>query len=577
MHPLILEDAFKTFTIDQDKLFSPEETVKHFRAKLDIVHLDLLEGVRRIDNGRLGIPVYISQCGADAQRIIGTKKQMGKGATPLQAEASAVMELAERFSFFSFAKNPAHFKRCTQAQIGHGAIPFDLIARSVHDESDDLPVSRAIFESLPLKWTQAFNLTRGTMVQVPFDWFFAINEFNGPSAGNCKEEAVLQGICEVIERHVSSIISHERRCLPAIRPESAQDPIVKDMLAKYQRCGIRLFLTDFTLDMGIPSVGVLAYDPATFPDSSEIVWTAGTTPSPEKALSRALTEVAQLAGDFNSSANYVASGLPKIKHLDDARTITQPTHWVDLDRLPDLSTPNMRVEIERCVEALAQQGLEVLVIETTHPQLQIPAFYTMIPGAHFRERSRAASVALFAARHITGSLPPGEAIPALDAIAASLPDKYYLQFYLGLARLNGGEVDSALRHFRRALEMNPDESETPSIYSYMGVALKEAGRFAEALDCLRKGAALDPERTDLHNLMGYCHFKRGEHELAVAAFQRVIDLDPTSAIDYANLGVNLEALGEPRKAVACFRMALTLDPGIEFARHHLNGLGGAAL
>jgi ribosomal protein S12 methylthiotransferase accessory factor len=76
--------------------------------------------------------------------------------------------------------------------------------------------------------------------------------------------------------------------------------------------------------------------------------------------------------------------------------------------------------------------------------------------------------------------------------------------------------------------------------------------------------------------MGYCHFKRGEHEQAVAAFQRVIDLDPTSAIDYANLGVNLEALGEPQKAVECYRMALTLDPGIEFARSHLTRLSGAS-
>jgi ribosomal protein S12 methylthiotransferase accessory factor len=103
----------------------------------------------------------------------------------------------------------------------------------------------------------------------------------------------------------------------------------------------------------------------------------------------------------------------------------------------------------------------------------------------------------------------------------------------------------------------------------MGVALKEAGRFAEALDWLNRGAALDPERTDIHNLMGFCHFKRGEHEQAVAAFQRVIDLDPTSAIDYANLGVNLEALGEPQKAIECYRVALTLDPEIEFARSHL--------
>jgi ribosomal protein S12 methylthiotransferase accessory factor YcaO len=34
-----------------------------------------------------------------------------------------------------------------------------------------------------------------------------INEFNGPSAGNCVEEALSQGICELVERHVSSLIS----------------------------------------------------------------------------------------------------------------------------------------------------------------------------------------------------------------------------------------------------------------------------------------------------------------------------------------------------------------------------------
>jgi ribosomal protein S12 methylthiotransferase accessory factor len=181
---------------------------------------------------------------------------------------------------------------------------------------------------------------------------------------------------------------------------------------------------------------------------------------------------------------------------------------------------------------------------------------------------------MFAARHIAYRLPPAQALPMLEAIDTRLPGKYYLQFYLGLSRLNSNDGESALRHFRRALELNPEASETPSIYSYMGVALKETGRFAEALESLKLGAALDPERTDIHNLMGFCHFKRGEHAQAAVAFQRVIELDPTSAIDYANLGVNLEALGESQKAIECFRMALSLDPAIEFARNHLERLSG---
>ena len=104
-----LNDAYKKFTKDQDKILPPEETVKRFKEKLKTLDLDILKSAIRIDNGRLDIPVYFSTCGKDAAAVTGTKKQMGKGGTPRQAEASALMELAERFSFFSFVKNPDNF------------------------------------------------------------------------------------------------------------------------------------------------------------------------------------------------------------------------------------------------------------------------------------------------------------------------------------------------------------------------------------------------------------------------------------------------------------------------------------
>lgn len=570
MHGMVLGDAFKTFTRDQDKVIPPTETLRRFRERLKTVPLDLLMHTVRIDTGRLGIPVYLSRCGQDAQRVIGTRKQMGKGATPAQAEASAVMELAERFSFFSFIQNPQNFTYGPLAALHEPAIPFEAIARSVHDASEDLPKIRRIFESMPFKWTRAYNLTQGQTVMIPFDWFFTINEFNGSSAGNCREEAILQGVCEIVERHVSSIISQDQLRVPAIRPESARDPLVVDMLAKYHTCGVHLFLSDFTLDTGIPTVGVLAYDPQTHPETSEIIWTAGTTPNPEKALSRALTEVAQLAGDFNSGANYVASGLPKFRQLKDARYVTDPGSQVDLSSLPDLSDGNIRIEIESCVQALSQRGLEVYLIETTHPGIQIPAYYTIVPGAHFRERSRSGSVLMFAAKHAAETLDTTDAINVLESIDETVPEKYFVKFYIGLVRLRAAEPQSALSYFQRALELNPDPAETPSIYSYMGVASKDIGHFEEALEFLRKGMEIDPERTDIHNLMGFCHFKRGEHEEAVAAFQRVIELDPSSAIDYANLGANYQALGQTARARDCYQLALKLDPEIDFARTRLS-------
>ncbi len=567
-----LKDAFKTDTTDQDKTRSPEETVRRFKERLRSVDLDILRDTVRIDNGRLGIPVYFSRCGKDARSVIGNRKQMGKGATPHQAEASAVMELAERFSLFSFAGNPGNFTIDTFANVRDGALSFSEIARSVHDDSEDLSAARRVFETLPLKWAWGYHLTRKEPVLIPFDWFFAINAFNGPSAGNCTEEALLQGICEVVERHVCARVSRDRLSLPAIRPEPVADPTVRDLLAKYKAAGVRLHLTDMTLDTGIPTVGILAHDPTTFPDKSEIVWTAGTTPSPEKALSRALTETAQLGGDFNTGANYVASGLPKPAGLEDVAFITEAATFTDITALPDLSDDNIRVEIEALLSTLADRELSVLTIDTTHPALGVPAFYTLIPGAHFRERAAATSVGMFTAKLISETFPPQEAMARLEEMEKVLPGKYYVQFYLGTARLATGKTETALDHLNRALDRDPNEQDLPSVYSYMGVCLKEMGRYREALSALEKGAARDADRTDIHNLMGFCYFKLKDHRKAIDCFQTVLRLDPGSAIDYANVGVNYRDLGETEQAIEYFLKALTIDPTIDFARENLDKL-----
>ncbi|MBI9087426.1 MAG: YcaO-like family protein [Desulfobacterales bacterium] len=569
---IVLQDAFKKFTDDQDKVLPPEETVRRLRERLATLDLKILDHTRRIDSGRLGIPVYFSRCGADAEAITGTKKQMGKGATPAQAEASAVMELAERFSFFSFCNTPGNFIVDTWANLKDRAIPFEMIARSVHDESADLAVTRQVFETLPMRWTWAYNLTRERAVLVPFDWFFAINEFNGPSAGNCTEEAISQGICEVVERHVSALVSHGRISVPAIDPATATDPAVREMIAKYEVAGVKLFLSDFTLATGIPTVGAMGWDPSTFPEKSEIVWTAGTTPSPEKALSRALTEVAQLAGDFNTGASFVASGLPKYRSMEEARYVTDPEKTVSLQALPDLSDNNIRVEIENMVRVLAAADMEVLLIDTMHPGLRVPAFYTIIPGAHFRERAIGTSVGMFAAKLIAENHPPQAAMAQLSAMAARLPGKYYLQFYLGLCHSRDQNPEAALSHFGRALDLEPPATDAASICSYMGACLKDQERYDEALEVLEKGLAADAERTDILNLMGFCHFKQKAHEAAIDCFRKILALDPSSAIDYANIASNYRDMGNREKAIDYYEMALALDPTIEFAADNLTRL-----
>ena len=99
--------------------------------------------------------------------------------------------------------------------------------------------------------------------------------------------------------------------------------MARELLEKFRQNGIMVHLRDFSLDTGIPTVAALAYDPSTFPADSEIVFAAGTTTDPTKSLIRALTEVAQLAGDFHRRTSYRPT-LPKYETLEEAAYLMAP-------------------------------------------------------------------------------------------------------------------------------------------------------------------------------------------------------------------------------------------------------------
>jgi ribosomal protein S12 methylthiotransferase accessory factor len=568
---LQLTDAFKGYTFDQDKFTTPEETIRRVRQRLAALSLSILADTRRIDSGRLDIPVFISLLGADARRVVPTQKQMGKGATPVQSEASALMELVERFSFFTFIEEGPKLYAKAQDLEGQ-ALPFSHLARSLFDDSPDVAAAAQLYREWPLHFVPATNLSTGAPVYLPIHWFYLIEEYNGPAAGNCFEEAVLQALCEVMERHVGSVITHERLSTPAIDPDSVTDPAARELLAKFSRNGIKVYLRDFTLDTGIPTVAALAYDPATFPESSEIVFAAGTTTDPTKSLIRALTEVAQLAGDFNRHTSYRPT-LPKYDSLEDAAYLMAPGPAVPLDNLPNLANDNLRLEIGNCLEALGRLQLEVLAVDVTHPLLGIPTVYVLIPGTHFLDRTRNTNVVFHLAKTAALYAEPSDGYAALQELNLAFPERFEVHFFLGLALENLGITAEALEHFQKTLTLKPPAHEVPSIYVHQAVCRKDLGHYPEAIAALQQALSLEPDLLEAYQQMGFCHFKLGRYQEAVASFERAIELDHGSAIDYANLGINLLRLGHRQEAAYVLRQALELDASLDFAATALAELG----
>jgi ribosomal protein S12 methylthiotransferase accessory factor len=62
------------------------------------------------------------------------------------------------------------------------------------------------------------------------------------------------------------------------------------------------------------------------------------------------------------------------------------------------------------------------------------------------------------------------------------------------------------------------------------------------------------------------------HEQAVKSFKKIIAIDPSSAIDYANVASNYRDMGRSDSAIKYYEMALEIDPSISFAKDNLEKL-----
>lgn len=560
----------KGYDKDIDKTIPPSQTVDIIKKRFSEAKLDILQETVRVDLGRLGIPVYMSRCGSDALAVMPTRKQMGKGASPEQAQASAVMELVERFSFFSFFDEfPGQLLHWKQAEelFSENLLDIGEITKSVNE---DLSPQRAreVMDLVPWHFFPATRLRDERQTWLPLDWFKQLNEFNGASAGNSQEESILQGLSEIVERHVCCLVDRQHLATPTIVNESCTDPVLANLLRKFEKENIHITLKDFSLGMPMPTVGAIAWDPATFPHESEIVFTAGTASSPTKAAIRAVTEIAQLAGDFCTRACYEASGLGKFARIEDAAWLLEGPQ-IRLEQLPSVQADDIMDELKTAINALPYN---VYCVATTNPALSIPAHYTMMPGASFRERDRNQSLGLYVGRRLVETKSREEAHKGLDMLSVHYPDAHFVPFFRGLTEINAEQWESAYGFMQKALPLQPDDDSQALVSFYTGFIDTRCNRWTQALPHLQAAVRLCPDMKEYGNLLGVSHFKLGQFEQAAECFRQVLSVDKGSAMDMANLGICEKNLGHHAQAMEHLSSALALDPSLEFVRPHLEQL-----
>jgi len=325
----------------------------------------------------------------------------GKGRTPDQSRVSALGEAIERWSALFQGDEPRVHARL--ADLGEAAVhPRELLLFSEHQYGHRerlnaeyrLPrgaIPLPLDERLELDWTPVWSLSHERKRYVPTSYCYnrhpsppelriTTADSNGNAAGNCLEEAILQGFLELAERDAAAIWWYNRLRRPGVDLRSFQEPYFDALLEHHRAQGWRLWALDLTHDLGIPTFVALGC----FPSNGRYCVGLGAHLDARIALQRALTEFNQL---FDPQQKAWAPWLES--DLEDP-SFLRPDETVPARTAAHFGAPpqeDIRDDVLTCVDRARRAGLETLVLDQTRPDVGLSVVKVMVPGLrHFWPR-----------------------------------------------------------------------------------------------------------------------------------------------------------------------------------------------
>lgn len=377
-------DAAKRYRGGTHRALSPAETLEKFlplRREMGITRLSNVTGL-----DVLGIPVFMA-CRPLSRSI---SVSQGKGTTRGEAKVSAFMEAAESYHAERIA---LPLRLASQAELARdGALV----------EVEGLPRSRlGRFDPLqPILWIEGQDLLSGQSLWLPFEmvstnytlpqppgsYAFAANT-NGLASGNLLEEAVLHGLCELIERDAMALWrleGPEARARTRVRLESVDAEVARDLLARFENSGVEIGLWEVTSDIEVATFCCVAVDRDGGTTEPELG--AGCHPAREIALLRALSEAAQsrttrIAGSRDDFAPESYGQTARSVRRAAARDWLATAPRRDYGAAPDFAGASIEADLQGLLERLRRAGLrQVLRLDLSKPEIGIPVARMVVPG-----------------------------------------------------------------------------------------------------------------------------------------------------------------------------------------------------
>lgn len=346
--------------------------------------------------------------------IVNTSKAGGGGESIEAALAATIGEAVERYCMLLYDRDEMVYGSYREL-ADHAVHPDDLRLYSREQvEAKKESIRLTYFtEDTPLRWVWGYSLTQRRPRLVPATQVYlqysleegensiGRNASTGLAAGSTLEEAILTGLYECVERDAFTIAWLHRRVGPRIRVD---DPELAEMLKTRFYAGhpnVDFQIYDVTLDIPIPCVFAVMRRPS---ELGPVVCVSSVTRlRPRDVLRKALREVGQgmpylrflshqlkdwePAPDFSDLITFDHHCTLYVKRPELARQalafLDRQTAEVALSDIPDRSTGRVLGDIQVCLELLREQGLEVIVVDITTPDiadLGLKVVRVLIPG-----------------------------------------------------------------------------------------------------------------------------------------------------------------------------------------------------
>lgn len=320
----------------------------------------------------------------------------GKGASPLAAQLSSIMEAIERTCAESL---PGHRVRAAS----YNTLVHEAGTAVLDPEALGLPFDTTYTPDRVIKWTLGYDLACECHMWVPVDAVISPAEegvcrgveTNGLAAGNTLTEAVLHAIYELVERDAIAIeqfselhaSSDELAAVPANMVDVTELPGDSGAWAQQLTSnGLRVTVQDLTSEFEVPVFGAFIVD-SDFPGNEDHITTFaghGCDLDPRRAVFRALTEATQAHSIVALGARDTFEGmrpLPnRVARLRRRLDVTQPRTLVPL-RAHVESSGDLWQDVRVVVARLRASGLpRCLVVDLTRKQLGVPVVRVIVPG-----------------------------------------------------------------------------------------------------------------------------------------------------------------------------------------------------